>query len=140
MTQFRAEIHNVDGQTTALGSSGPFTLVVDRPVEAGGGGKGFNGGQLLHLAVAGCVSNDLFREARVRGITLRRVVVIVDGDFAGKPAVSSGITYQVEIEGDAPRDQLDDLVRYVDEIAEISGSLRKGTSVTLTGHQTFSSV
>jgi hypothetical protein len=32
------ETQNVDGQVTALGSAGPFTLVVDRPVEGGGGG------------------------------------------------------------------------------------------------------
>ncbi len=58
------ETRNVDGQVTSLGSAEPFTLVVDRPTEGGGGGLGFNGGQLLYLAVAGCISNDLFREAR----------------------------------------------------------------------------
>lgn len=131
MSSMRVEIRNVDGATTGLGSAGPFTVVVDRPVEGGGGGKGFNGGQLLHLAVAGCVSNDLFREARTRGITLRRVVVIADGGFDGSPALSSGISYEVEIEGDASDAELEALVQYVDEIAEIPGSLRRGTPVTL---------
>jgi len=56
------ETRNVDGKVTSLGSGEPFTLVVDRPTE--GGGLGFNGGQLLYLAVAGCISNDLFREVR----------------------------------------------------------------------------
>lgn len=132
MGSFRVEVRNVDGATTALGSAGPFTVVVDRPVEAGGGGKGFNGGQLLHLAVAGCISNDLFREAQARGIVLRRVVVTVDGDFAGSPAVSRGIAYDVHVEGDASAADLDALVRHVDEIAEIPNSLRRGTPVTLT--------
>ena len=63
---FSVETRTLPGQVTAVGSAGPFTLVVDRPVEAGGGGKGFNGGQLLYLAVAGCISNDLFREATAR--------------------------------------------------------------------------
>lgn len=36
----------LSGGQTALGSAGSFTLVVDRPLEAGGGGLGFNGGQL----------------------------------------------------------------------------------------------
>ena len=76
-------------------------MVVDRPVVAGGGGHGFNGGQLLHLAVAGCISNDLFREAARRGIELTRVVVRVDGGYDGEPAVSSGISYAIEIEGRA---------------------------------------
>lgn len=131
MTQFRVELQNIDGAPTAIGSAGPFTLVVDRPLEAGGGGKGFNGGQLLHLAVAGCISNDLFREARTRGIALRRVVVNVDGDFLGSPAVSAGIEYDVHVEGDATDAQLAELVQYVDEIAEIPNSLRRGTPVRL---------
>src|ERR1700679_1715623 len=42
---FKVEVRNVDGAVTALGAAGPFTLVVDSPAEAGGGGRGFNGGQ-----------------------------------------------------------------------------------------------
>ncbi len=83
------ETRNLAGQVTALGSAGQFTLVVDRPAEAGGGGRGFNGGQLMYLAIAGCISNDLFREALGRGIKLDQVVVRVVGDFVGDPAVST---------------------------------------------------
>ncbi|MDQ5829107.1 MAG: OsmC family peroxiredoxin, partial [Actinomycetota bacterium] len=86
-------------------SAEPFTLVVDRPTEGGGGGLGFNGGQLLYLAVAGCISNDLFRGARAAGIEPSSVRVKVSGDFVGKPAVS----------------------------AEIPNSLRQGTPVRLVG-------
>ena len=128
---FEVEVRNVDGAVTALGASGPHTLVVDRPSEAGGGGRGFNGGQLLHLAVAGCVSNDLCREAAARDLVLTRVVVRVDGGYAGTPAVSTGIRYSVEIEGRASENELHSLVTYVDEIAEIPNSLRLGTDVML---------
>src|SRR5690606_11423804 len=93
--------------------------VVDRPPEAGDGGKGFSGGELLHLAVAGCVSNDLFREAAARGITLERVVVRVAGDFAGEPARSTGISYDVEVSGAADDAALRALVQHVEAIAEI---------------------
>jgi organic hydroperoxide reductase OsmC/OhrA len=128
---FEVEVRNVDGAVTALGAAGPFTLVVDSPAEAGGGGRGFNGGQLLHLAVAGCVSNDLFREAAKRGITLTRVAVTVDGDYGGQPATSTGISYSVELTGQAPESDLAALVNHVDVIAEIPNSLRQGTPVTL---------
>lgn len=128
---FEVEVRNVDGAVTALGAAGPFTLVVDSPAEAGGGGRGFSGGQLLHLAVAGCVSNDLFREAAKRGITLTRVAVTVDGDYGGQPATSTGISYSVELTGQAPESDLAALVNHVDVIAEIPNSLRQGTPVTL---------
>ena len=120
------------GRSTSVGSSGPHTVIIDRPVEDGGGGLGFNGAQLLHLAVAGCVSNDLFRESARVGITLHRVEVTADGEFAGIPATSTGITYQVSLSGDATEQELRDLVALVDRIAEIPGSLRGTTAVTLT--------
>lgn len=128
---FAVEVHNVDGAVTALGAGGPHTVVIDRPEGAGGGGRGFNGGQLLHLAVAGCISNDLFREAAARGVVLTRVVVRVDGDYAGEPAVSTGISYSIEVEGQAPEEDLRSLAAHVDDIAEIPNSLRFGTEVTL---------
>ena len=135
---YEVETISVDGRTTALGSAGAFTLVVDRPAEAGGGGKGFNGGQLLNLAVAGCISNDLFREAAKAGVTLGRVRVTARSDYTGGPAVSTPIEYDVEIEGDGGEEALADLVRQVDRIAEIPNSIRLGTDVRL-GHVKVSS-
>lgn len=129
---FEVEVRSVGEAVTALGSGGPYTAVIDRPVAVGGGGLGFNGGQLLHLAVAGCVSNDLFREAAARDIELTRVVVRADGDYEGDPAVSTGISYVVDVEGRAPEAALHSLVKHVDEIAEIPNSLRRGTTVRLT--------
>jgi len=128
---FLVETRSLGAAVTALGRAGPFTLTIDRPIDAGGGGLGFNGGQLLHLAIAACISNDLFREAARLGINLSRVQVVVDGGFDGDPAVSSGIRYRVDVDGDRPRAELDDLVGLVDRIAEIPNSLRRGTAVTL---------
>ena len=128
---YDVETISIDGRTTSLGSAGAFTLVVDRPGSAGGGGLGFNGGQLLNLAVAGCISNDLFREATKAGIALRRVRVTARSDYAGDPPVSTTIDYDVEVEGDASEDALRELVSRVDAIAEIPNSLRAGTEVRL---------
>ena len=125
---FSVETRNVAGQVTALGSAGSFTLVVDRPVDAGGGGKGFQRRQLLDLTVAGCVSNDLFREAPRFDVELDAVRVTVEGDFLGDPAVSGAISYDVEPSGSG---DLAALVREVDRIAEIPNSLRQGTPVSL---------
>jgi putative redox protein len=127
------ETRNLDDQATAVGAAGPYTVIIDRPVSAGGGGLGLNGGELLYLGVAGCVSNDLFREAQAAGIALRRVRVRARGDFTGDPAVSTEITYEVDVEGDAPAERLRALVEDVDRIAEIPNSLRGGTRVRLTG-------
>ena len=128
---YDVETISIDGRTTALGAAGPFTLVVDRPAEAGGGGLGFSGGQLLNLAVAACISNDLFRDAAKAGIALRRVRVTASSEYAGTPALSGPIEYSVELEGDAPEADLQALVAETDRIAEIPNSLRRGTEVRL---------
>jgi putative redox protein len=59
------------------------------------------------------------------------VVITADGQYGGSPAVSTGISYSVEIEGRAPEEDLRSLVSHVDEIAEIPSSLRRGTRVRL---------
>jgi uncharacterized OsmC-like protein len=128
---FEVEVRNVAGEPAAIGNAGPYTVVMDRPADGGGRGVGFNGGQLLYLAIAGCISNDLFREAAADGIDLEQVRVVVRGDFSGDPAVSAPVEYDLELKGDAPADKLDALAAKVDEIAEIPNSLRRGTPVTL---------
>jgi uncharacterized OsmC-like protein len=128
---FEVETRTVAGRPAAVGSAGPYTLVVDRPADGGGDGIGFNGGQLLYLAIAGCVSNDLYREAPGFGISIDQVRVKVRGDFAGDPPVSTPVEYEVEIAGDAEDNRLRELVEHVDRIAEIPNSLRGGTDVKL---------
>jgi uncharacterized OsmC-like protein len=128
---FEVEVRNVSGEPAAIGNAGPYTVVMDRPTDGGGRGVGFNGGQLLYLAIAGCVSNDLFREAAAEGIDLQRVRVVARGDFSGDPPVSTAVEYDVELSGDASPEALRELAVRVDEIAEIPNSLRRGTTVSL---------
>jgi putative redox protein len=130
---FEVEFRNVVGETAAIGSAGPYTLVVDRPADGGGRGLGFSGGELLYLAIGGCVSNDLFREASACGIRLTTVRVLVRGEFGGDPVVSGDVSYEVEVAGDASRERLEGLASRVDAIAEIPNSVRQGMEVRLTG-------
>ncbi len=128
---YRVQLVSVDGGPTALGSAGPFTLVADRPASGGRGGLGFNGGQLLYLSIAACYSNDLYREAASQGIELTRVAITVDGDFAARGSVSTPISVDVELAGNAPAERLGALLDEVDAIAEIPNSIRRATGVAL---------
>ena len=69
----------------------------------------WSGGHLLHLAVAGCLFNDLLREAPNRGITVDHLSVTADGDFDASG--SSGIRYAIEIRSSADRPAVERLVR-----------------------------
>lgn len=88
-----------------------------------------SGGHLLHLAVAGCFFNDILRVAASRDIAITDLRISADGDFEGDPLLSTGIRYSIEIAGDAPEQQLRELVRDVEEKAAIPLTLEKGVSV-----------
>jgi uncharacterized OsmC-like protein len=88
-----------------------------------------SGGHLLHLAVAGCLFNDILREAKSRGIAVTDLRISADGDFEGDPPMSTGITYSIDIAGDAPENELRRLVADREAIAAIPLTLRRGAEV-----------
>jgi uncharacterized OsmC-like protein len=89
----------------------------------------FTGGHLLHLAAAGCVLNDVYREAAALGIELNGVRVTAAGRFDTATWQSTGIGYSVEISSHAPADQLTHLLEVVDRVAEIPQAIRAGASI-----------
>ena len=93
---------------------------------------GFTGGHLLHLAVAGCVLNDMYREAAALGIELAGVRVTAAGGFDTGTWQSAGISYAVEVDSGAPADQLAHLLQVVDQVAEIPQAVRAGATVRRT--------
>jgi uncharacterized OsmC-like protein len=122
-------LRTVGDGPTALGQSGPFTLTVDRPTAAGGGGLGFSGGQLLYMAIAACWSNDLDREAATMGIELDGVELTVDGDFPARGAGSTPITVDVVVRSSAPEAKVCELIAEVERVAEIPRSIRDGAPI-----------
>jgi putative redox protein len=126
---YRVRLRTVGDGPTALGEAGPFTLVTDRPGAPGGGGLGFNGGQLLYLAIAACWSNDLFREAATMGIDVDGVEVTVDGDFPARGSGSTPITVDVLVRSSAPEERVRELIAEVERVAEIPRAIRDATPI-----------
>jgi putative redox protein len=126
---YRVTLRTVGNGPTALGQGGPFTLTVDRPAAAGGGGLGFNGGQLLYMSIAACWSNDLYREAATMGIDLDGVEITVDGDFPNRGSGSTPITVDVIVRSQAPEAKIRELIAEVERVAEIPRAIREGPSI-----------
>jgi hypothetical protein len=89
----------------------------------------FTGGHVLNLAVAGCVLNDVYREAAALGIEVKGVRVAAAGGFDTATWQSTGIDYSVEVSSDAPADRLTHLLAVVDQVAEIPQAIRAGAPV-----------
>jgi hypothetical protein len=90
----------------------------------------FTGAHLLHLATAGCVLNDLYREAAALGIDLAGVRVRAAGGFDTDSWTSTGISYSVEVDSRAGAAEIAQLLSRVDEVAEIPRAIRAGAPVT----------
>ena len=89
----------------------------------------FTGAHLLHLAAAGCVLNDVYREAAALGVGVDGVRVVAAGGFDASTWQSTGIDYSVEVSSDASPDQLAQLLEVVDQVAEIPRAIRAGAAV-----------
>ncbi|WP_367188080.1 ABC transporter ATP-binding protein [Cellulomonas sp. 73-92] len=93
----------------------------------------FTGAHLLHLAAAGCVLNDVFREAQRLGTPVHGVRVTASGGFDSETWRSTGVTYAVDVDSPANPDDVAALLRAVDAVAEIPKALRAGASVERAG-------
>jgi len=131
MMSATVELRTVEGTQAAMGWAGGHTVVVDRPEgKAGGMGLGFNGAQMLALAIGGCFCNDLRYVAEEMGVGLGKIAVSVTVNLDGKPLLATSATMTVSCEtldGSDPRKVIDK----AGEISAISNSLRRGVPVTV---------
>jgi uncharacterized OsmC-like protein len=100
------------------------------PPKPTGYGSSANGGELLFLALASCYCNDIYREAAKRTIEVERVEV--NGDFGGEGDPALNVTYHAKVFADASEDEIREMMKFTDTVAEIQNTLRNGTPVVLT--------
>lgn len=131
MVPVTVQLRNVEGTEAAMGWAGGHTIVVDRPEgKAGGMGLGFNGGQLLALAIGGCFCNDLRYAAERLGVGLDQIAVDVTIELEGEPLIVISATLDVSIEttdGSEP----ETIIKDAEQKSTVSNSLQGGIPVTV---------
>lgn len=81
------EYRLLPGTRAASGQAGSHSVIADRPEgKAGGLGLGFNGGELLALAIGGCFCNDLQALADEDGVSISDLSISVTLEFDGVPS------------------------------------------------------
>jgi organic hydroperoxide reductase OsmC/OhrA len=131
MISTTVELRSIEDTRAAMGWAGGHTVVVDRPEgKAGGLGLGFNGAQLLALAIGGCFCNDLRYVAEEMGVGLGRIAVSVTVELDGDPLLARAAVMEVSC------DTLDgsDPLRVVDRARAtcmVSNSLSRGIPVAI---------
>ena len=132
MPAVTVELRNVEGTEAAMGWADAHTLVVDRPPgKAGGQGLGFNGAQLLGLALGGCFCNDLRYAAEALGVRLKSVAVSATIELEGQPLLATAATLEVSCETADGSDPAV-VVERAKSVSTVAHSLRKGFPVTIT--------
>ena len=119
MAHTAVRIRTVQDACVAVGWSGHRTLTIDREMQAGGMRLGFNGGDLLLLAIGACYCNDIFREAAKWGVAIKSVQVYVQADWGGNPLRAQHVTYSPRIEAEASEADILALIKQTDRVAEI---------------------
>ena len=99
---------------------------------ADGVGSNANGGELLCLALATCYCNDVYREAKKRGIEVQRNEVEVEGTFGAEGVAAERFAYHARVSARASRQEIIGLMQHTDSVAEIQNTVRQAAQVLLT--------
>jgi organic hydroperoxide reductase OsmC/OhrA len=125
------EYRLLPGTRAAVGRAGSHSVIADRPEgKAGGMGLGFNGGQLLALAIGGCFCNDMQAIADGLGLTIEDLRVSVSIDFDGQPSRASAARMDVQCVLANGADARE-LIERAKRITTIGNSLRAGFPVEI---------
>jgi len=125
----RVENSKDNHQVTLQTNDNVHSIVI--PPKPTGYGSSANGGELLFLALASCYCNDIYREAAKRNIKVERVEVNVEGDFGAEGEASKNVTYQAKVVAQASEDEIREMMKFTDTVAEIQNTLRMETPVVL---------
>ncbi|HKP27713.1 MAG TPA: OsmC family protein [Dongiaceae bacterium] len=130
MSVTKVEFRGIPGTEAAVGRTGEHSLVADRPAGvAGGQGLGFNGGQMLGLAIGGCMCNDLRYVAHSMGINLTSLAVDVVLHVSDDPRLVTDADVQIKVESDDPKADLRELIKRARADTTIGNSLVRGINV-----------
>lgn len=119
------------GTRAAVGRSGTRTVIADRPEgKHGGMGLGFNGGELLALAIGGCFCNDMQALADEMDLEIADLQVTVSVDFGGLPSRATAAAMEVACtlaDGGDPAP----LIEQAKAITTIGSSVQAGVPLTI---------
>jgi organic hydroperoxide reductase OsmC/OhrA len=132
MSSTTIEYRMLPGTRASVGLATNHSVIADRPQgKAGGMGLGFNGGELLALAIGGCFCNDLQVLADDAGKTISDLSVSVTLDFGGTPSRTIGARMSVDCtleDGSDPSE----LMERAKKLTNIGNSVRSGIPLEIT--------
>ena len=133
------KVHTVmEGQYRSLSTVGQHTpVVVDEPLHLFGQDTAPAPGEIVLSGLGGCLAVGITAVATWKQVTLSKLELFLEGDIGNPAAWGAGgaeklpaemgfqaIRVKVVIEGDAPRDVLDQIVAHANLYSPVANSLR----------------
>jgi organic hydroperoxide reductase OsmC/OhrA len=136
VADFSVSFRTIPDTNAAVGRAGAHTVVIDRPDGvAGGMGLGFNGGQLLAIAIGGCLCNDLQYAARKLGIVILNLAVDVSVAISGDPLIAESADVRIAVTAEDADADIDGLIAEATRITAVGNSVQRGFPVSFTRQQ-----
>ena len=132
-------VHTVtEGQYRTLSQVGQHApVVVDEPPHLFGQDTAPAPGEMVLCALGGCLAVGITAVATWKEVTLSRLELFLEGDIGNPAAWGAGgaemqplqmgfqaIRVKVVVEGDAPREVLDEIVRHANFYSPVANSMR----------------
>ncbi len=131
MSTMNVSLRNVPGTQAAMGWADGHTLVIDRPEgRAGGMGLGFNGGQMIALAIGGCFCNDLRYVAEAMGVELDTIEIDVAIELDGTPLLVTTASLAARVTA-GPGVDVAEIIRRAETVSAVTNSVRAGFPVRI---------
>jgi len=133
------KVHTVlEGQYRSLSQVGNHApVVVDEPLHLFGQDSAPAPGEIVLSGLGGCLAVGITAVATWKQVTLSKLEIFLEGDIGNPAAWGAGgalkappemgfqaIRVKVVVEGDAPRDVLDEIVRHANLYSPVANSLR----------------
>jgi len=133
------KVHTVmDGQYRSLSTVGHHApVVVDEPLHLFGQDTAPAPGEIVLSGLGGCLAVGITAVATWKQVTLSKLEIFLEGDIGNPAAWGAGgaltappemgfqaIRVKVEIEGDAPREVLDEIVQHANMYSPVANSMR----------------
>lgn len=136
MPTMSVQLRSIPDTEAAMGWAEGHTIVVDRPDgKAGGMGLGFNGGQLLGLAIGGCFCNDLQYVAHDLGVRLTSIQVDVTVAFEGSPLLATHATMRVAVTAADKDADVRTVILRAQDVSAVSNSLKRGVPLQIISNE-----
>lgn len=132
MPTMTVQLRSIPDTQAAMGWAGGHTVVVDRPEgKAGGMGLGFNGGELLGLAIGGCFCNDLQYVAHDMKVPLASIAVDVTVALEGNPLLATQVMMRIAVTAIDKGADVNGVLRRAREISTVANSVTRGFPVQI---------